>query len=83
MRRFMVLFFLVSILLLQDLSEGTGGREEEEEAREYWKEAMGKEEPLPEPIEELLNNPFRTKQDKFIRNFNAKSVVIIYHEPDD
>lgn len=49
-------------------------------AEEYWKKIM-KNEPLPEPIKELLNNPFRTGEERFVKDFKTKSIVIIYHNP--
>lgn len=61
------------------MSEGRSGGEV---AEEYWKKMM-KNEPLPEPIKELLNNPFRTAQERYITNFDTKSVVIIYHNPNE
>ncbi|AEE32416.1 putative organ specific protein [Arabidopsis thaliana] len=78
-QRYLVVFIvLLSFLLFVNLSEGrTGGV-----AEEYWKKMM-KNEPLPEPIKELLNNPFRTAQERFIQNFDTKSVVIIYHNPNE
>ncbi|KAJ4873660.1 Uncharacterized protein Rs2_44615 [Raphanus sativus] len=51
-------------------------------AEEYRKNMM-KDEPLPEPIKDLLNNPFRTGQERFVKDFNTKSIVIIYHNPND
>ncbi|CAH8362990.1 unnamed protein product [Eruca vesicaria subsp. sativa] len=77
-QRYLVLFFFVlfSFLLFANLSEGRSGGV----AEEYWKKIM-KNEPLPEPIKELLNNPFRTGEDRFVKDFKTKSIVIIYHNP--
>ncbi|ESQ30555.1 hypothetical protein EUTSA_v10011902mg [Eutrema salsugineum] len=77
-QRYLVVFFFVlfSFLLFVNLSEGRSGGV----AEEYWKKVM-KNEPLPEPIKELLNNPFRTAKERFVKNFNTKSIVIIYHNP--
>ncbi|CAF2105935.1 hypothetical protein F2Q70_00038171 [Brassica cretica] len=76
-QHFLVAFFVVlfSFLLFVYLSEGKS-----EVAEDYWKKMM-KSEPLPEPIKDILNNPFRTGQERFAKNFNTKSVVIIYHNP--
>ncbi|VVB00618.1 unnamed protein product [Arabis nemorensis] len=74
-QHYLVVFFV--FLMFVNMSEGRSGRGV---AEEYWKKMM-KNEPLPEPIKELLNNPFRTAQEKFITNFDTKSVVIIYHTP--
>ncbi|XP_018450043.1 uncharacterized protein LOC108837570 [Raphanus sativus] len=76
-QHFLVAFFLVllSFLLFVNLSEGRPGV-----AEEYWKNVM-KNEPLPEPIKDVLNNPFRTGNERFAKNFNTKSIVIIYHNP--
>ncbi|KAG2314229.1 hypothetical protein Bca4012_064900 [Brassica carinata] len=76
-QHFLVAFFVVlfSFLLFVNLSEGKSGG-----AEEYWKKMM-KSEPLPEPIQDFLNNPFRTGQERFVKNFNTKSIVIIYHNP--
>ncbi|CAF1944457.1 hypothetical protein Bca4012_075427 [Brassica carinata] len=71
-----VFFVLFSFLLFVNLSEGRSGGV----AEEYWKKMM-KDEPLPEPIKDLLNNPFRTGQERFVKDFNTKSIVIIYHNP--
>ncbi|KAF3523320.1 hypothetical protein F2Q69_00046535 [Brassica cretica] len=58
-QRYLVFFFvLFSFLLFVNLSEGRSGGV----AEEYWKKIM-KNEPLPEPIKELLNNPFRTGEE--------------------
>ncbi|KAF8075648.1 hypothetical protein N665_1074s0004 [Sinapis alba] len=77
-QRYLVFFFFVlfSFLLFVNLSEGRSGGV----AEEYWKKIM-KNEPLPEPIKELLNNPFRTGEERFIKDFKTKSIVIIYHNP--
>ncbi|CAN8288466.1 unnamed protein product [Cochlearia groenlandica] len=74
---YLVVFFFIlfSFLLLVNMSEARTGV-----AEKYWKKMM-KDEPLPEPIKELLYNPFRTGQERFVRNFNTKSIVIIYHNP--
>ncbi|CAF1929693.1 unnamed protein product [Brassica oleracea var. botrytis] len=71
-----VFFVLFSFLLFVNLSEGRSGGS----AEEYWKKMM-KDEPLPGPIKEHLNNPFRTGQERFVKDFNTKSIVIIYHNP--
>ncbi|KAL1209231.1 hypothetical protein V5N11_015983 [Cardamine amara subsp. amara] len=71
-----VFFVLFTFLLFVNLSEARSGRV----AEEYWKKMM-KNEPLPEPIKEILYNPFRTAQEMFIKNFNTKSILIIYHNP--
>ncbi|CAH8337761.1 unnamed protein product [Eruca vesicaria subsp. sativa] len=71
----MVAFFVFSFLLFVNLSEGKSGVPED-----YW-EKMMKKEPLPEPITDILNNPFRKGQERFVKNFNTKSIVIIYHNP--
>ncbi|CAF1929695.1 hypothetical protein Bca4012_072612 [Brassica carinata] len=71
-----VFFVLFSFLLFVNLSEGRSGGS----AEEYWKKMM-KDEPLPEPIKYLLNNPFRTGQERFVKDFDTKSIVIIYHNP--
>ncbi|CAH2036230.1 unnamed protein product [Thlaspi arvense] len=78
-QRYLVVFFFVlfSFLLFVNLSEGRSGGGV---AEEYWKKMM-KNEPLPEPIKELLDNPFRTARERFVKNFNTKSIVIIYHNP--
>ncbi|XP_019094291.1 PREDICTED: uncharacterized protein LOC104777843 [Camelina sativa] len=73
-----VFFILFSFLLFVNLSEGRSGGGGV--AEEYWKKMM-KNEPLPEPIKELLYNPFRTAEERFIQSFDTKSVVIIYHNP--
>ncbi|KAG2305030.1 hypothetical protein Bca4012_064106 [Brassica carinata] len=77
-QRYLVFFFFVlfSFLLFVNLSEGRSGGV----AEEYWKKIM-KNEPLPEPIKELLNNPFRTGEERFVKDFKTKSIVIIYHNP--
>ncbi|WZZ64012.1 hypothetical protein YC2023_075382 [Brassica napus] len=60
-QRYLVFFFvLFSFLLFVNLSEARSGGV----AEEYWKKIM-KNEPLPEPIKELLNNPFRTGEESF------------------
>ncbi|KAJ0230466.1 hypothetical protein HA466_0307460 [Hirschfeldia incana] len=76
-QHFLVAFFVVlfSFLLFVNLSEGKSGV-----AEEYWMKVM-KNEPLPEPIKDVLNNPFRTGQERFVKDFNTKSIVIIYHNP--
>ncbi|CAF2081695.1 hypothetical protein BRARA_F00394 [Brassica rapa] len=76
-QRYLVfVFVLFSFLLFVNLSEGRSGGV----AEEYWKKIM-KNEPLPEPIKELLNNPFRTGEERFVKDFKTKSIVIIYHNP--
>ncbi|EOA37247.1 hypothetical protein CARUB_v10010781mg [Capsella rubella] len=65
--------------LFVNLSEGRSGGGV---AEQYWKKMM-KNEPLPEPIKELLYNPFRTVDERFIQSFDTKSVVIIYHNPNE
>ncbi|CAF2054559.1 hypothetical protein Bca4012_097882 [Brassica carinata] len=76
-QRYLVFFFvLFSFLLFVNLSEARSGGV----AEEYWKKIM-KNEPLPEPIKELLNNPFRTGEERFVKDFKTKSIVIIYHNP--
>ncbi|CAN7097751.1 uncharacterized protein LOC103871415 [Brassica rapa] len=76
-QRYLVfVFVLFSFLVFVNLSEGRSGGV----AEEYWKKIM-KNEPLPEPIKELLNNPFRTGEERFVKDFKTKSIVIIYHNP--
>ncbi|CAN7019243.1 hypothetical protein IGI04_021437 [Brassica rapa subsp. trilocularis] len=76
-QRYLVfVFVLFSFLLFVNLSEGRSGGV----AEEYWKKIM-KNEPLPESIKELLNNPFRTGEERFVKDFKTKSIVIIYHNP--
>ncbi|KFK36021.1 hypothetical protein AALP_AA4G067600 [Arabis alpina] len=74
-QQYLVVFFFV-FLMFVNMSEGRVGGV----AEEYWKKMMNNQ-PLPEPIKELLYNPFRNAQEKFITNFDTKSIVIIYHTP--
>ncbi|XP_010479364.1 PREDICTED: uncharacterized protein LOC104777844 [Camelina sativa] len=80
-QHYLVVFLIVlfSFLLFVNLNEGRSGRGV---AEEYWKKMM-KDKPLPEPIKELLKNPFRTAQEMFIQDFDTKSVVLIYHNPNE
>ncbi|EOA39187.1 hypothetical protein CARUB_v10012154mg [Capsella rubella] len=80
-QHYLVVFLIVLftfLLFVNTRSGRSGGRDGV--AEEYWKKMM-KNEPLPEPIKELLKNPFRTAQEMFIQDFNTKSVVLIYHNP--
>ncbi|CAJ1973092.1 unnamed protein product [Sphenostylis stenocarpa] len=67
-------FLVLSLLLVADLScarKDLGG---------YWKEMM-KEQPMPEAIKDLVGDSQVSEagKDRFIRGFNVKPNVILYH----
>ncbi|KGN61786.1 uncharacterized protein LOC101213460 [Cucumis sativus] len=78
-------FFLLSLLLLGDLTHGRSRKEE----GEYWKKIM-KEEALPEMLKELLieaddpssmveYNNNKQQKEHFLTNFDPHPNAIIYH----
>ncbi|KAL8540261.1 hypothetical protein ACS0TY_001739 [Phlomoides rotata] len=66
--------FLLSLLLLAYVSDAR-----KDPGTEYWKSVMD-EESMPKAITDLLHqNPTDTKTERFVRNFETKPNVIIYH----
>ncbi|KAH6830628.1 hypothetical protein C2S53_010184 [Perilla frutescens var. hirtella] len=72
-------FFLLSLLMFAYVSDAR------KDPGDYWKSVMD-EETMPKAIKDLVNtNPTSNsnmKTDRFVRNFDVKPNVIIYHSHD-
>ncbi|KAK4340323.1 hypothetical protein RND71_041785 [Anisodus tanguticus] len=82
MRSLSIFFFLLSLTLLGYLSDARNGPEE------YWKSKMNGD-PMPKALKDLLHNQYqdfptqKNKRDKFLRDFDMKANIIIYHNDVD
>ncbi|QCE16808.1 uncharacterized protein LOC114196295 [Vigna unguiculata] len=74
MKSNVAVFVVFSLLLVGSLSSAR------KDLDGYWKETM-KEQPMPEAIKDLIEDSqvSETGKDRFIRDFDVKPNVILYH----